>query len=209
MKATSARLRHRPEQSRRYALAPPNRWALVLWLWLPILATAAVLGWLAWAPAHGAPPHAAADVAAPVAWLLTAQTRLGSAHALGAIATLLIGGALTTALHARRGIALHGDTLVVRAALFTRRVPRAAMRLESARVLDLAERTEFKPGMKKFGFGYPGFHAGYYRSRDAGPAFYLLTDTRRVLALPLHDNSWLILSPAQPQRLLEDLRRLA
>ncbi|WP_246432223.1 hypothetical protein [Xanthomonas theicola] len=45
--------------------------------------------------------------------------------------------------------------------------------------------------------------------RNGARAFCLLTDASRVLALPLRDGRWRLLSPEQPRQLLQDLQRLA
>jgi hypothetical protein len=114
-----------------------------------------------------------------------------------------------TLAYARRHIDLQNGELKIRSTLFTKRVPVLAMRLDAARVVDLAEHTELKPGLKKLGFGYPGFHSGYYRTRGGQRAFCLLTDHSRVLAIPLRSGEWLLLSPEQPRQLLQELQRLA
>ncbi|WP_434212163.1 hypothetical protein [[Pseudomonas] boreopolis] len=36
-----------------------------------------------------------------------------------------------------------------------------------------------------------------------------ITDSRRVLAIPLHDGGWLLTSPERPRQLLQDLQQLA
>lgn len=172
---------------KRYPLAPVRPWGVVLWLWLPLLAAAGSV-----AGAH------------------LDALRSGQLAPWLQISLLLVIALACALLHARRSIALQDRELVLHATLLTRRVPITAMRLDAARVVDLAEHTEFKPGRKKFAFGYPGFYAGYYQTRHGQPAFYLLTDdSHRVLALPLRDGRWLVLSPEQPRNLLEDLQRLA
>lgn len=171
-----------PAVPHRYPLAPVWPWGLALWVWLPLLAVAG----------------------------LTVHLGAGSLHAgdtrpwLHAGLLVAIAVACTFA-HARRRIDLHDGRLEIRSTLFTRRVPVPAMRLDAARVIDLAEHTELQPGMRKIGFGYPGFRSGHYRTRSGQSAFCLLTRSERVLAIPLRDGSWLLLSPERPRELLQDL----
>lgn len=107
----------------------------------------------------------------------------------------------------RRRITLDGRMLVVRASLYTRKVPVDALRLDEARVLDLGEHTEFKPLLKTNGNSLPGFQAGNFRLRSRQRAFCLLVGDGRVLWLPRSDDSQsLLLSPERPQALLEALR---
>ncbi|MEO6155556.1 MAG: hypothetical protein ABIP16_07495 [Thermomonas sp.] len=108
----------------------------------------------------------------------------------------------------RRSVQLVGGVLDVRAALFRERTLIADIDLERARLVDLAERTDLRPLIKTNGMSLPGFHAGRFRLRGKlAKAFCLVTDRRRVLWLPLHDNKQqLLLSVEQPQALLDALR---
>ena len=109
----------------------------------------------------------------------------------------------------RRRIAIEDGTLVVGAALYTRKLPIAALDVDRARIVDLDERTELKPLLGLGSTGLPGFRGGHYLLRDRGRAFCLLTDLRHVLVLPTRDGRRLLLSPEQPQALLSRLRDLA
>jgi hypothetical protein len=101
--------------------------------------------------------------------------------------------------------------LDVRATLYRKRVPAAALDLGRARVVDLAERTELRPWLKSNGMSVPGFHAGHFRLRgDFGKAFCLLTQRQRVLWLPLREGKeQFLLSLEKPQALLDALKAQA
>lgn len=109
----------------------------------------------------------------------------------------------------RRSVALESGVLVIRAGLNTRRVPAAAIELERARILDLEERSELLPGRRTLGASSPGYQTGWFRTRQWGKGFYLLTERRRVLWLPEHDGPHLLLSLEQPQALLAALNAMA
>ncbi|MCW0372126.1 hypothetical protein [Xanthomonas sacchari] len=167
-----------PSSTQRYPVAPAHRLGLALWLWLPLLLVAAVIGAFA---LHAARPGA-------LWW-----------H-FGLLALI---GVVGTATFARQQVLLHDGLVEIRATFLTRRVPLAALRMDAARVVALSEHTGFRPALKLLGFGYPGFHAGYYRTRDGHKAFCLITDDR-VLAVPLHDGGWLLLSVEHPRQVLQD-----
>lgn len=125
-----------------------------------------------------------------------------------ALSAALAVSVLIAAATARRAIVLEADRLTVKAAIFTRRVMVSDIDLERARVLDLAEHPELRPGLKTNGFALPGFSAGHFRGRDKRKMFCLLTDNR-VLDLPLTDGSRLLISPERPQAVLDALRQRA
>lgn len=127
--------------------------------------------------------------------------------ALVAVAFLLVAALLVWGLR-RRVVVLEDDVLVVKAAMFSRRVAPGTLDLARARVVDLAEHVELKPTLRTLGMALPGFKAGWYRMRKGGNGFYLLTAQRRVLWLPARDGSDLLLSLEQPQVLLQRLREI-
>lgn len=109
----------------------------------------------------------------------------------------------------RRRIAVRDGVLDVAATLFTRRVAIDALDLDAARVVDLAEHTALRPTLGLMRFSLPGLRAGHFLLRDRSRAFCLLTAFDRVLALPVRDGTWLLLSPERPQDLLRALREVA
>ncbi|MGB3392772.1 MAG: PH domain-containing protein [Stenotrophomonas sp.] len=124
-------------------------------------------------------------------------------------AIMLLTGAVLHLAFLRQRITLDGTQLDIRSTFYRKTISISALRMEQARLVDLAEHTELKPTFKTNGFGMPGFQSGHFRMRGGGKAFCLLTDRSRVLALPLRDGSMLLLSPEQPRALLDELKRLA
>jgi hypothetical protein len=168
-----------------YRVATPSRRPL-LGLWLPLLLAAGLVAALG----------------------LSSPERGHRLHWTTLVLLPAIGTALSL-FYLRRGIRLEGATLRVRSSMFTAHTDVAALDLARARVLDLAEHGEFAPTRKTIGYALPGFKSGYFRMRGGGRAFCLVTDASRVLALPLREGRWLLLSPEQPGQLLQDLQRLA
>lgn len=128
-----------------------------------------------------------------------------------AVAVAVLALAAVAALYGlkRREVALRGDTLVVKAALFGHRVAVSAFDLDNARIIDLRERTDLKPTFRSFGMALPGYRAGWFRTRDGRKGFCLLTSPRQVAWLPLHGGVVVMLSLEHPQALLQQLREMS
>lgn len=108
----------------------------------------------------------------------------------------------------RRRVAFDGRRLRVEATFYTRESPLADFRLDQARVVNLHEHAELRPGLKSNGYALPGFQAGHFRLRDVKrKAFCLVTDATKVVALPHADGRVWLLSFEHPQAVLDILRR--
>ena len=108
----------------------------------------------------------------------------------------------------RRGVELEGDTLQIKAAMYTHQINVHDLDLEQAQVLDLQEKHAARPKWRSNGYSLPGgFNAGYFRGYQKQKMF-CLTTVSRVLRLPLQDGDEVLLSLERPQILLAQLRRL-
>lgn len=141
-------------------------------------------------------PHTQAQTDPIPAWVITPF-----------MAALLVAGPIL--LLKRRSIRIEDDILVIAATVHTRRTPVRALDLGKARIVDLDEHDEYKPGLRLFGFGLPGFVAGHFLLRNRRRAFCLLSRRERVLVLPQRDGRLILLSPEKPQELLARLNALA
>jgi hypothetical protein len=166
---------------REFAVVPPDLRLMIL---LPVLSVVFVLVGLSFAAREE-----------PRIWLV-------------AIPVVLIVGLLNWSIKRRR-VMIDGDRLRIAAAMHTATVRVAELDLDAARVIDLAETTALRPRFKTFGASMPGFHAGHFRLRDRSRAFLLLTDRRKVLALPERGGRMLLLSLEKPQALLDALHAVA
>lgn len=167
-----------------FAVAPAPVWRL-LWLWVPMLFVMVM------------------------SLTVTLQSEQRTAMDLALLPFLLLVWGVSTWAFFRRRITLHGQTLEVVSTFYRKRVPVQDLQLDRARVVDLAEHGSLKPQVRTNGFGMPGFQSGHYRMRDRSRAFCLLTDSQRVLYLPLRGGSVLVLSPNNPRALLAALQALA
>lgn len=174
----------------------PRLWMFFLCVLLPALVTVAALlavkdGDTHWDFAGGDPVMVGAAVVGTEALLMSAVWAL-----------------LDRAMHRHR-LALSADSLEVKTSFYSRVVPLSELRLDEARVIDLDERAEFKPGAKTNGYSVPGFHSGHFRLRNRGKAFVAIAGERRALWLPTDGDAGLLLQPRQPDALLNRLRELA
>ena len=177
-----------PGGQRAYEVATPPGMPL-LWLWAPLLLAMAIQ---------------------PLVRLINGEPALRQTPADWLPFVLLpLTGLILSLLYRRRRIVLGDGQLDITSTFYRKRVAISAMRLERARIADLAEHTGLKPGRKTNGYQLPGFRSGHFRMRDGGKAFCLVTDNNRVLVLPLHDGSTLLITPEHPRRLLDELQTLA
>ena len=110
----------------------------------------------------------------------------------------------------RRRIAFDGRRVRVESTYYTREAAVSEFDLAAARIVDLREHTELRPGLKSNGYALPGFQSGHFRLRDfRRKAFCLVTDPGKVLALPHADGRVWLLSFEHPQAVLDILRRAA
>jgi len=166
-----------------------------------------------------APPPALRMIVLAVAAMFTAaalsvalmRTELGSFFSPASLVASC-GAALAVIalclLHWRRSVVLESGMLVIRAGFNTRRVAATALELERARIIDLGQQVELQPGRKTLGSSLPGYQTGWFRTRQWGKGFYLLTERHRVLWLPEHGGPHLLLSLEQPQVLLAALNAM-
>jgi hypothetical protein len=110
----------------------------------------------------------------------------------------------------RLSVEIDGAHLVIRAGWYRLSAALADIDVSHARIVNLAEHTEFRPALKANAIQLPGFDVGHFRLRDwRRRAFVLMTQRDRVLALPLRDKRVVLLSLRHPEQLIDALRRAA
>ena len=109
----------------------------------------------------------------------------------------------------RQALELSADALELRSSFYRCRMPLAELELDQARLVDLDERTEYRPAVKANGFSIPGFRSGWFLLRNRRRTFVAIADGRRKLWLPGSGKHDLLLEPRDPTALLERLRELA
>ena len=97
------------------------------------------------------------------------------------------------------GLRLAGD-------LYGRVVPKAQLRVDLARRVDLGRDEALRPRWRRVGTGLPGYQAGWFRLRNGEKALLYLTDRSRAVYIPTTAGYSLLLSPADPDGFLSRLR---
>lgn len=97
------------------------------------------------------------------------------------------------------GLKLVGD-------LWGRTVPYEELLLDDARVVDLRAEPDLQPRRRTMGTGLGSFNAGWFRLANNEKALIYLTDRRRVVYLPTSEGYSVLVSSAEPDRLLAALR---
>ena len=100
------------------------------------------------------------------------------------------------------GLRLRGD-------LYGRFIPAVELRVGAARRVNLATEPSLRPRRRTLGTGLPGYQAGWFRLANGDKALVYLTDAGRVVHVPTTKGYVLLLSPAEPDRFVAALKRLA
>ena len=121
---------------------------------------------------------------------------------LGAVALLAtsIRGAQSSTFEIRPdGLRLRGD-------LWGRFIPKAELRVDLARRVDMTQEEGLRPKWRRIGTALPGYQSGWFRLRNGNKALLYLTDRTRAVYVPTTAGYVLLLSPADPDGFLSTLR---
>jgi Bacterial PH domain len=97
------------------------------------------------------------------------------------------------------GLRLEGDW-------YGRLVPKAQLRIDLARRVDLARDGELRPKRRRVGTALPGYRAGWFSLENGEKALLYVTDRTRAVYIPTTAGYSLLLSPADPDGFLARLR---
>lgn len=122
------------------------------------------------------------------------------------LAFLLVALVAFTVSAGKGSVEVTAEALRVKAPFYGRSVPRTALRLDGAKVVDFASERELRPKWRTNGIGLPGYACGWFRLRNGEKALLLVTDRRKVLYLPTAEGYSLLVSAAEPERLLGVLK---
>ncbi len=122
---------------------------------------------------------------------------------------LLLAGVLSVVFRSARSaiFEISSEGLRLKGDFFGRLIPLATLEIERGRIIDLSVDKEFKPRWKTCGSSFPGYQSGWFRLRNKEKALLYLTDQKKVVHLPTKKGYCLLLSPANPERFLEVLKR--
>jgi len=97
-------------------------------------------------------------------------------------------------------------SLVLRGDLYSRTLPLERLTPGAGRIVDLRAEPDLSPRRRTAGTGLPGYQAGWFRLQNGEKALLYLTRRERALYIPTRDGYSLLLSPARPEELLNELR---
>jgi len=97
------------------------------------------------------------------------------------------------------GLRLEGD-------LYGRLLPKSQLRVDLARRVDLTREEQLRPKWRRIGAALPGYQSGWFRLRNGEKALLYLTDRTRAVYIPTTAGYSLLLSPADPDGFLAQLR---
>ena len=107
--------------------------------------------------------------------------------------------------HASR-FEIGADGLRITGDLYGRLVPKSQLRVDLARRVDVTQDEALRPRWRRLGTGLPGYQAGWFRLRNGEKALLYLTDRTRAVYVPTTAGYSLLLSPADPDGFLSQLR---
>lgn len=130
-------------------------------------------------------------------------------HAIGGVAGFcLLLWATLAALLRRHRLDFHSEGIEVATTFYRRRFALPDLDVAAARVVDLAERPDYRPMLRTNGLAIPGFRSGWYRLRNGDRALVATAGGQRLLWIPTRAGHDLLLQPGDPRALLEQLRAM-
>jgi hypothetical protein len=112
----------------------------------------------------------------------------------------LFSSRLVTLEVSERGVRVRGD-------VYGRFIPREALRVEQAKMLDLDTDPGYSPVARTNGTGLPDYQSGWFRLANGSSALLFVTNWSRVVRVPTTDQFDLLVSPLDPQAFLAGLDR--
>ena len=122
---------------------------------------------------------------------------------IGVLAALIatVRGSMASTFEVRDdGLALKGD-------FYGRFIPKAQLKLNQARRVDLSHDATLRPKWRWWGTGLPGYQAGWFKLNNGEKALLYLTDRSRAVYVPTTQGYSLLLSPLDPDSFLTSLLR--
>jgi hypothetical protein len=118
---------------------------------------------------------------------------------------VLMGSTVWAASHTRFEVTAEG--LRIRGDVWGREIPAAALLGQQARVVDLGKEAELQPKYRSMGTALPGYWSGWFRLSNGEKALLFVSDWQKVVYVPTTEGYGVLLSAADPQGLVEALKR--
>lgn len=98
------------------------------------------------------------------------------------------------------GLQIQGDLF------YGRTIPRDRLVVEQAARADVTKSGEYQLAWRTNGTAMPGYRAGWFRLTHGGKALVFLSDASRAVAIPTREDFTLLVSPADPEAFLAQLK---
>jgi len=99
----------------------------------------------------------------------------------------------------------HNDSLRIKGSMYARTIPRSAIDLPQAKIIDLGAAPPYRLHRRINGTAVKGYREGWFRLNNRRKALVFVTDPTKVVILPTRQDYIIMFSAAQPERLLEAL----
>jgi hypothetical protein len=103
---------------------------------------------------------------------------------------------------------LNDTGLQVKNDIYGRMIPREQLKINQAKIIDLAIDEEYMPRLRTNGLGLPGYQSGWFKLKNGEKALLFLTDRKHALYIPTTNDYSLLISPANPEKFVEDLKQM-
>ena len=109
----------------------------------------------------------------------------------------------------RGAVKVSSEEMKIKIPIYGRSVLLRSLILESARIVDLKAETSLRPTLRTNGIGLPNYSLGWFKLKNGEKALAVLTDKHKVLYIPTHDGYSILISPVEPEMLLDELKKQA
>ncbi len=117
------------------------------------------------------------------------------------IASLVL--VILTASSINRGsVEVSADGIQINVPFYGRSIPLTSIITDQARVIDATTDADLRPKWRTNGIGLPGYAAGWFKLQNGEKTLVLITDRRKVLYFPTREGYSVLISAADPEKLL-------
>lgn len=102
---------------------------------------------------------------------------------------------------------INDQALQIRYPFYGRSLARTELRLDQAKIVDLARDSAYRPVLRTNGVGLIGFGAGWFRLKNKDKALAFYSAQQQAVYIPTTRNFVLLLCPQEPERFLAELQQ--
>ena len=107
----------------------------------------------------------------------------------------------------RGSVEVSRESIKMNASIYGRSIPLASVMVEQAQIIDATKDANLRPKWRTNGIGLPGYAAGWFKLQNGEKALVLITDRRKVLYFPTREGYSVLVSAAEPEKLLSSIKK--